>query len=147
MNDVIIEVPTVADIDQLCKWGNENWELWYDAQSEHKWFSKKYMQNWIKNPKDDVLLVARKNGVLVGMCLTYVVHNWALCSELFVDLAYRGQGVGSLLLSKLEETVRPHGIETIQLFVNTHNHPAHGFYKKFGFTGRNKFLVMHKKIT
>ncbi len=96
MNKITIEPPTLADIDTIWKWGNENWELWYSEDAEEKWFSKKYLKNWITNTKNDVLLVARKDGFLVGMCLTYVVHNWALCSELFVAKAYRGYGIGAL---------------------------------------------------
>jgi ribosomal protein S18 acetylase RimI-like enzyme len=122
--------------------------MWYDesGDEDERWFPPSYMKKWIQNPRDDVLLVARIDGKLAGMCLTYVVHNWALISELFVAAEFRGQGVGKALVNDTCKRLKKQKIRIAELFVNVNNNEALKFYKKMQFTGRNQFYALSKHI-
>lgn len=75
--DINITTATVKDVDTLHKWGEEHWELWADEL--YKWFSKSTLTKWFKDPGNDVLLIARHNGVPIGMCLVHPMYDWAMC--------------------------------------------------------------------
>lgn len=47
---------------------------------------------------------------------------------------YRGQGIAEALLAALERDARQHGLQHMQLEVQTTNRPAIGFYEKHGYT-------------
>lgn len=144
MNKITITSAKLTDIDTLWKWGEENWELWGDAK--YKWFSKRSLARWIEEPEDDILLVAKQNNCLVGMCITNVMRDWAFCYGLFVEKAYRKQGIGKLLLEETRKKLKEKGIESLTLLVDTKNTAALKFYKREGFYQGFNFYLMTKEI-
>jgi GNAT superfamily N-acetyltransferase len=60
-----------------------------------------------------------------------VYNKWFYLSDLFVEKAYRGQGLGAVLLRKLEERVAALGIRHIWTW--TAGYEAPGFYLKQGY--------------
>lgn len=58
----------------------------------------------------------------------------ALLTELFVDEAMRGQGVGQALMARCEEWARAEGFSTIRIAHLAGNTRAGDVYRKFGFT-------------
>ena len=63
------------------------------------------------------------------------VVGWAGVADLsiYVERGARGTGVGTLLLSALEESARQHGFHKIVLFALTHNQAGRALYDKRGF--------------
>lgn len=144
MDDIIINNASLNDIDILWRWGEENWELWGDEKN--KWFSKKSLTMWINDPKDDVLLVARKAGKPVGMCMTLVLRNWAFCVGLFVEKEFRGVGLGKKLLDKAIRILKRNGVESILLLVDTKNEAGIRFYEREKFYKGFQFFMMTKEL-
>jgi N-acetylglutamate synthase-like GNAT family acetyltransferase len=75
--------------------------------------------------------VAEDNGMMVGLASGLTNHKWFFLSDIWVREGYRGSGLGSELLVKLEEKVKLIGIEQIYTWT-----PAFGeskFFKKHGY--------------
>jgi len=90
------------------------------------------------------ILVAKVNGKKAGFVL-YKIDKWFypwyrddirrnLCVlELFVDEKYRGKGVGTALMKRIEEIAKKKNVKLIFLYVHVKNKKAIKFYKKLGF--------------
>ena len=144
MNKVIINSPTLADVDTLWMWGQENWELWGDPET--KWYTKESLRIWIQNPRDDVLLVARISDSLVGLCFTCNLRSWSYCAGLYVDKAYRKLGLGKQLVEKTSELMFKKGIREIVFLADLKNKSGIDFYRKVGCKEGFKFLWMYKSF-
>jgi ribosomal protein S18 acetylase RimI-like enzyme len=65
--------------------------------------------------------------------LLYQDRVSATVKELFVDNVYRGQGIGTALITRCCEIARNGGCETLGLSLAKDNSGAAEFYKKLGF--------------
>jgi GNAT superfamily N-acetyltransferase len=137
---VTIDKPTYDDVETLWKWGEENWELWGDEKG--RWFSKDSLRKWLDDPEDDVLLVAREGGKLIGMSMTVTIRNWGYCAGLYVDEKYRGQGVGKKLMLETRNQLSILGVGTLILLVDVKNKRATKFYLREGFRQGFGFYMM-----
>lgn len=144
MDTIVIDNPTQKDVDTLWKWGEENPELWGDSES--KWYPKDSLKKWIKNPREDILLVARIDGVLAGMCMTYTLTDWAYCAGLYVDSPYRKRGIAKLLVDKTVDKLKNYGIEAIVFLVEQNNYNGMQFYNKIRCKSGFMFKWMYKMI-
>lgn len=144
MNNVIITSPSIKDILTLWKWGEENWELWGDEIG--KWFSQKSLKKMLENPEDDIFLVSRKSGQLIGMCMTTTIRDWAFCYGLFVEEKHRGQGIGKKLIDKTSRLLKQKGVESLILLVDVKNERAEKFYLREGFRKGFGFYMMIKNL-
>ncbi|MGC9393419.1 MAG: GNAT family N-acetyltransferase [Anaerolineae bacterium] len=59
-------------------------------------------------------------------------NGWFYLTDMFVEKAYRGRGLGAKLLKALEDKVRACGIDKIWTW--TAGYEGLGFYKKQGYT-------------
>ena len=58
-------------------------------------------------------------------------------TELYVDAAFRGQGVGTQLMQHIEDCFRTSGCDVIQVEVFVSNLPARRLYERFGYAHRD----------
>ncbi len=58
-------------------------------------------------------------------------------TELYVDSAYRGQGIGTRLMQHIEAYFRTKGCDVIQVEVFAPNLPARRLYENFGYAHRD----------
>ena len=144
MKDMTITRASLDDVETLWRWGEENWELW--GGKKFKWFSKQSLTKWIEDPKDDVVLVARKNISPIGMCMVNTNRSWAFCVGLFVEKEYRRFGVGKKLLDETLQRLKAKGVESIILLVDTKNEDGFRFYKREKFTKGFEFHMMTKEL-
>lgn len=142
MNDVVITPAKLDDVDILWRWGEENWELWGD--DKYKWFSKASLTKWLKDPKDDILLVVRKNDVPVGMCMVLTFRDWSFCVGLFMEKKYRRIGLGKKLLEEATRRLKEKGVESMMLLVDAKNEDGTKFYEKENFYKGFQFFMMTK---
>lgn len=85
-------------------------------------------------PPDGRLLLAQCKGYPSGcVCLKKLTPGVGEVKRLYVKPAYRGMGIGNLLVGKLLEEARKIGYEGIRLDSTRYMTNAHGLYRSFGF--------------
>ena len=65
--------------------------------------------------------------------------------ELIVSKNYRGNGVGNLLMEKMEEYFKKIGCEYVKIDVFSYNKKALDFYSKFGYHSRMNIVIRELK--
>ena|GEM_PF-217365 len=79
---------------------------------------------------------AEENGMVVGFASGLTQYKWFILSDMWVHESYRRKGLGSQLLTMLEEKVKSIDIEHIYLWTSGYINPI--FYEKLGY---KKFTV------
>jgi ribosomal protein S18 acetylase RimI-like enzyme len=84
------------------------------------------------------LLVAKSGEKVVGMCSGQILISTAeggpclMMEDLVVHENYRGHGIGTRLIERLERFANSRGISRVQLLADRNNTPALKFYEKNG---------------
>jgi ribosomal protein S18 acetylase RimI-like enzyme len=115
--------------------------LEWDGEYIH--FRKVYQHSFKEAERGDrILLVAESEGILIGQIFihlnavnlgTNLSEPTAYLYSFRVREAYRGQGVGSKLLSHAEHTLRELGFRVAVIAVSKSNDRALDLYQKWGF--------------
>tara|TARA_B100000959_G_scaffold272824_1_gene322621 strand:- start:524 stop:1036 length:513 start_codon:yes stop_codon:yes gene_type:complete len=82
-------------------------------------------------------------GVMVGFAAYGATNKEGTMKlhKLYLLQAFHGQGLGSLLLTHVEDEARKAGFESITLNVNKHNHVALKTYQRNGYGQQESVLV------
>ena len=89
------------------------------------------------------MLRDRQNRALVGMVLcSRVAADVAHVTQLCIAPAYRGRGLGRVLLERTAESLLSGGFDAITLTVTEGNDRAVRLYERFGFSLRHRFDAM-----
>lgn len=97
------------------------------------------------------LMVAELNQAIVGMCSVQTLVSTAegglkaIIEDLVVHEAYRGKGVGRLLLAAAQEWARSQNVKRIDLLADRHNTSALRFYKQSNWQG-TELICLQKKL-
>jgi GNAT superfamily N-acetyltransferase len=91
-----------------------------------------------QEPGNEVHVAVGSGEFVVGWIQLYVrqllmVERHVEMGGLVVDEAYRGQGVGRMLVDWAETWARDHGCDTIYLRSNVQREAAHRFYERMGY--------------
>lgn len=78
-------------------------------------------------------LVAQKDGRIIGYAGAWLVIDEGHVTNIAVDQAYRGQGIGRLLTTSLMQYAANLGIAYLTLEVRASNLIAQNLYKSLGF--------------
>jgi len=98
---------------------------------------------------DMLPLVATDGDRVIGMCglsAMVTVHRPApvgRISVMIVDEAFRGQGIGALLVAEAEKRLASRGCRIVEVTSNQRRERAHGFYEALGYE-RTSFRFMKK---
>jgi GNAT superfamily N-acetyltransferase len=91
-------------------------------------------------PINRVVLVAERDGTLLGTCtlnlIEHLAHNFArsaILEDVVVDSAARGLGIGQALMGKAIERARAWGCYKVALSSSQSREAAHAFYANLGF--------------
>ncbi|MEF8906630.1 MAG: GNAT family N-acetyltransferase [Haloarculaceae archaeon] len=93
----------------------------------------------LRHAVNDTLLVAREDGVVGFVTVERERGTFAqddtrgVVTNLYVCPEYRGEGVGSALLSAAEDRLRELGVDTVALEVMADNEAARRFYRRAGY--------------
>ena len=100
-------------------------------------------------PVSRVVLVAERNGTLLGTCtvnlIEHLAHNFArsaILEDVVVDTEARGLGIGQALMGKAIERARAWGCYKIALSSNQSREAAHAFYANLGFKPHGVSLAL-----
>ena len=78
--------------------------------------------------------MAIRESVLCGFGLLTLWPRAAEISDLVVNAQYRGQGIGSAIITYLTETARDLQVRTLEIGVALSNPRALALYRRLGFT-------------
>ena len=96
-------------------------------------FTRYGEQNGVALNYDDFCFVAEDdNGTIAGVITGRAYYNEVHIGDLIVGEGYRGSGLGSQLVTTVEDAYRGKGYEVITL--TTHGFQAPEFYIKLGYT-------------
>lgn len=138
----VVEPATAAEIDDLV----DRWERLAAEQREHGSHVRAegnrgtIREVLAAHQVAGGLLVARLEGELVGFA-TFSVERGSfeldatrgLLSNLWVEPAHRGRGIGSALLSAVESALADRGVEICHLEAMAANEAARRFYRRHGY--------------
>ena len=92
--------------------------------------------------------VAINNDTFIGCISGLIDNNWFHITDLWLEKSYRRQGIGSILIKKLEEKITSLGIRYI--YVWSVSYDGFEFYKKQGYNIicelENYFITGHSRI-
>jgi GNAT superfamily N-acetyltransferase len=97
------------------------------------------------------VLLLESNGTSAGYCILTFGFDLEFggrvvtVTDLYVRPRFRWQGLGTMLLSRVEETCRSLNIHAFELQVETQNSAAQGFYLKWGLEKHDR-IPMSKRI-
>lgn len=138
MKDLHVSLASLQDIPELCG-------LLGQLFSQEEEFcpqiclQEKALNTILTHPALGVILVAKKGEKVVGMLNLLFTISTALgdkvilLEDMIVDKEYRGQKIGSALLSHALAYAKENGFLRITLLSDEDNLRAHKFYKKHGF--------------
>lgn len=107
-----------------------------EIEGIEKYLSQSIIEYGLSQHQDDTpekLFISCKDnrGTLLGAVMGTRTLNLLFISHIFVERNKRNKGIGSLLLTKIEEKANNLGCNIIRL--NTFNNLNHSFYTKNGF--------------
>ncbi|MCB0697378.1 MAG: GNAT family N-acetyltransferase [Chitinophagaceae bacterium] len=144
MSNIQIRKATAADVDNVYRFVCELEDMVFDRVL----FGEYYTEN-IGNSKYHYLL-AIDNGVPVGylschgqLLLHHLNYVYEI-QELFVDTAYRGKGIGKLLVAHLEGILADKEYDMLEVASGFRRTESHEFYKAAGF-GQTHYKFTKKK--
>lgn len=80
-----------------------------------------------------IFLVAEKDGKVIGTVLATHDGRKGWINRLAVDEAYRGQGLGQLLVKEAEKELEKEGIKMFAALIEEDNQPSINLFKKLGY--------------
>jgi GNAT superfamily N-acetyltransferase len=79
-------------------------------------------------------------ALTLGYSLEYQGRD-AFVDEIYIQEAYRGQGLGTAVFKLIEDTCRELGVRALHLEVERANIKAQGFYKKMEYEAHDRYLM------
>lgn len=147
MSDAVLVPLTEADFEPLARLADTIWRAHYGpliglAQVEYM-LKGRYTPEKLRaylDASDRWLRLLKLDGERIGYCsyaLTATPGEMKL-EQLYLLEAFKGRGLGGLMLRHVEAEARAHGCGTLMLTVNKGNTDSIAVYKKSGFTVREE---------
>ncbi|MFB4328038.1 MULTISPECIES: arsinothricin resistance N-acetyltransferase ArsN1 family A [Paenibacillus] len=98
-----------------------------------------YMNNWFQQHQDRyAVIVAEYDNEVIGWASLNpysqrCAYNGVADLSIYIDRTFRGKGVGSMLLQRLEEIAKEKDFYKIVLFTFPFNQNGQGLYHKLGY--------------
>lgn len=111
---------------------------------------KRGLQLMLEAPESCCIMAAEINGRVIGMCSAQLLISTAeggiaaLVEDMVVSMEYRGRGIGSKLLSAVEDWAIRQGATRLELLADHGNTPALEFYEKKAWY-QTRLICLHKK--
>jgi ribosomal protein S18 acetylase RimI-like enzyme len=114
-------------------------------------FTQRMLQKVAEN--NGIIYVAEVDGQVVGAVvgtmpeqtredqLEHVPSKFGEALELVVEAGYKGRGVGTMLMNKLEEYFRENNCSILGVGVLAPNKDAHRLYSKLGYKDRSFYMT------
>jgi GNAT superfamily N-acetyltransferase len=91
--------------------------------------------------------IARVEDTLVGLAIIEIVHTrhriFAMLHDIVVARTHRGMGVGTAIMTWLEDQLLAEDVSVFMLESGAKNHRAHQFFERHGFTLCSRVMIKH----
>ena len=124
MNEVLIRRMVLADVDQV--------HAIEEATFPKPWTREDFIREMTTNHCARYL-VAEENGKVIGFAGTWIVLDEAHITNIAVEKAQRGRGIGKQLTAALLQYAANLGVVYTTLEVRKSNEVAQNLYKQLGF--------------
>lgn len=102
------------------------------VEGAHEWYAQERMADELVQ-SDAVILVAEKDGEVVGFVHAAWTGNEGDVMRVYVDPDHRGRAVGSALLETAVATLFERDVERVRAMALAANEPGRAFYRSHGF--------------
>ncbi len=145
MSDAVLVPFTEADCELLARLAATIWRAHYGpliglAQVEYMLngrYTPEKLRSYLNAP-DRWLRLLKLEGETIGYCSYALAPGEMKLEQLYLLEAYKGRGLGGLMLRHVEAEARAHGCGTLMLTVNKRNTDSIAVYRKAGFTVREE---------
>ena len=145
---MVIRRAAAADVDALCGLLRILFSLERDFAFDA--VKARRSLSLLLEREDALLLAAEAEGQVAGMCSVQTLISTAeggpvgLVEDLVVTEAWRGRGIGRMLLGEVERWAVSRGLTRLQLLTDSGNRPTLDFYDRLGWSGTH--LVVRRKM-
>jgi N-acetylglutamate synthase-like GNAT family acetyltransferase len=134
-----------SDVEQIYLFGRKINE--FAVSSNMKFYYKRELKEWIKKPKENILLVAADSKQIAGFLYAKIISkDWCMLDNVAVREKYRNQGIGTNLIDKLNKILKKKNIEYVHAIVGIEHKKSRKFWNKQKFKESNKFIWIEKFI-
>jgi N-acetylglutamate synthase-like GNAT family acetyltransferase len=135
----------LGDIEDIFCLGKKTKELNFSKKMQ--FHDKIELKQFIKNSRENILLVATIDNIIVGFLYAKIVSKtWCILDNLVVDKKNREEGIGSLLIEELYKILKSKKINYVQILEEIHHKKTREFWKKKGFKEEKVFIWADKII-
>ena len=136
----ILEIDTDKDLAAIQDTAKKAFSSTPDSTLD-EWFDFDYMEKMIQEDRGICLKAVSEDNNIAGMIFALQespingkegIEKWVII-VVGVDPKYNGQGVGSLLLKKLEEMAKAKGVKKMFTYTNKDDQKVINFYRKNGY--------------
>lgn len=132
--DMIIRKAVASEAERLAEIGYLAWERdlrpFLNAEQQNRQAERRRLQNAVHDLLDRTI-VAERDGIAVGWCAR--ARGKAYIPFLFVAPLSQNQGIGTLLLKRMESILELEGCDQVQLDTLSDNVRAVNFYQHQGY--------------
>lgn len=132
-NQVTARFATGKDINAIHALGTASNE--FAVSAEMPFYAKSELLEWVKDRRENILLVAEKNGQVIGfMFFKCMSHRWALAETMYIHPDHRSPETANELYKKALAELKVRTVEMVS-FIIREDHRAMMRLLKNGFGG------------
>jgi L-amino acid N-acyltransferase YncA len=132
-DQIIARFATAKDIQAIHALGMDSTD--FAVGAEMPFYAKSELLEWVKDRRENILLVVEKKGLVVGfMFFKCMSHRWALAETMYIHPNHRGLEVANELYKKALSELKVRTVEMVS-FIIREDHRAMMRLLKNGFGG------------
>lgn len=114
------------DIPEILSLGTKIKE--FVVSNETKFYHKDELEEWVKKPKDNILITATKDDMLIGFLYAKLIsNNWCMLDSIGINKNYRINGIGTSLLNYLYKLIKKREVNYIQTLTDVKHRKTREF--------------------
>lgn len=136
-----------ADLPSLLRMSRENMSSIIQASWGVQWNDEPLL-DWFTD-RSMITDVVEMDGEVVGYYCLEVLDQYIFITSIQVDRPFQGQGMGGLMMDRIESLAHDNGMEGVELCVQETNLRARSFYEERGYNPiwcKGSNVMMRKRM-